>query len=166
MVVAIQIWLRLRASIPPSLRIYYSLIIDPAAGQVTVVARMPTLSSPGQWSTSKSGNDKNSLQKQSDESVSWPTVIVDAMRKISLRPHRQARDHGTSRLASFISTGVLSSFGMPFDILMQSMSQADRLGDITGGVRFGIIRSKLLHRPWMSVIENCNFRRGSFYCAK
>jgi hypothetical protein len=157
MVVAIQIWLRLRASIPPSLRIYYSLIIDPAAGQVTVVARMPTLSSPGQWSTSKSGNDKNSLQKQSDESVSWPTVIVDAMRKISLRPHRQARDHGTSRLASFISTGVLSSFGMPFDILMQSMSQADRLGDITGGVRFGIIRSKLLHRPWMSVIENCNF---------
>jgi hypothetical protein len=158
MVVAIQIWLRLRASIPPSLRRYYSLIIDPAAGQVTVVARMPTLSSPGQWITSNPGNDRNSLQKQSAESVSWPTVVVDAMRKITPRPHRQARDHGTSRLASFISTGVLSSFGMPFDILMRSMSQADRLGDITGGVRFGIIRSKLLHRPWMSVIENCNFR--------
>jgi hypothetical protein len=155
MVVAIQIWLRLRASIPPSLRRYYSLIIDPAAGQVTVVARMPTLSSPGQWITSKSENDKNFVEQQNAESVSWPTVIVDAARKTTLRPHRRARDHGTTRLASVISTGILSSFGMPFERLMQSMSQADRLGDITGGVKFAVVRSKLLHRPWMSVIEHC-----------
>jgi hypothetical protein len=124
MVVAIQIWLRLRASIPPSLRKYYSLIIDPAAGQVTVVSRMPTLSSPGQWTTSESGVN----EQHSTEPVSWPLAIT---------------------------TGFLSSFRMPFEKLMQSMSQAERLGDITGGVTFAVTRSKLLHRPWMLVIENC-----------
>jgi hypothetical protein len=157
MVVAIQIWLRLRVSIPPRLRQYYSLIIDPAAGQVTVVARMPILSSPGQWTTSGSELSKKPLEQESTESISWPTVIVDAARKTTLRPHRRARDHGTTRLASVISTGILSSFGMPFELLMQSMSQADRLGDITGGVKFCVTRSRLLHRPWMSIIEHCKF---------
>jgi hypothetical protein len=157
MVVAIQIWLRLRVSIPPTLRKYYSLIIDPAAGQVTVVARMPTLSSPGQWTTSGSEVDKKLLAQESTESFSWPLAIVDAARKTTLRPHRRARDHDTTRLASVISAGTLSSFGMPFELLMQSMSQADRLGDITGGVQFAITRSRLLHRPWMSMIEHCKF---------
>jgi hypothetical protein len=157
MVVAIQIWLQVRASIPPRLRQCYSLIIHPAAGQVTVVARMPTLSSPGQWTTSGSEVDKEPLDQESTESFSWPLAIVDAARKTTLRPHRRARDHGTTRLAIVISTGILSSFGMPFELLMQSMSQADRLGDITGGVKFSVIRSRLLHRPWMSIIEYCKF---------
>jgi hypothetical protein len=155
MVVAIQIWLRLRASIPPSLRKYYSLIIDPAAGQVTVVARMPTLSSPGQWIVSKSDADKNFLRQKPTGSFPWPLAIIDAVRKITLRSHRRARDHGTTRLASVIATRITASHGMPFELLMQSMSQAEQLGDRTGGVTFAITRSKLLRRPWMSVIENC-----------
>jgi hypothetical protein len=113
------------------------------------------LSSPGQWITSKSANDKNSLGKQSAKSVGWPTAIADAARKTTLYPHRQAGDHGTTRLASVISTGILSSFGISCELLIQSMSQADRLGDTTGGVKFALTRSKLLHRPWMSVIEHC-----------
>jgi hypothetical protein len=118
MVVALQIWLRLRASIPPNLRKYYSLIMDPAAGQVTVVARTPTLSSPGQ--SMISGSEVS--EKHSTEFVSWHLAII---------------------------TGFLSQIGIPNEKLMQSV--------FGGGVTFAITRSKLLHRPWMSVIENCKF---------
>jgi hypothetical protein len=52
MLVAIRIWTKLKRSIPPAFRIYYSLVPDPTAGKVTVVARMPTLEILGLWSTS------------------------------------------------------------------------------------------------------------------
>jgi hypothetical protein len=155
MVVAIQIWLRLRASIPPSIRKYYSLIIDPAAGQVTVVARMPTLSSPGQWMASRPDVDKKSLDQESTTSFSWPPAVINAAPQKPLRLRKRARNHVTTRLASVISTRILTPFGMPPEVLMQSMTQAGRLGDITGGGKFAVTRSKLLHRPWMSLIEHC-----------
>ena len=41
MLVAIRIWTKLKRSIPPGLGQYYSLIPDPTAGKVTVVARTP-----------------------------------------------------------------------------------------------------------------------------
>ncbi|KAM0722768.1 hypothetical protein Q7P37_002210 [Cladosporium fusiforme] len=44
---AIRIWLRLRESLPARVRHLYSFLVDPAAGKVTVVARMPHLNSPG-----------------------------------------------------------------------------------------------------------------------
>ena len=45
------IWIRrkLVKSLSPKVRDYYSLIADPAAGTVTVVARTPRLAFPGLW---------------------------------------------------------------------------------------------------------------------
>jgi hypothetical protein len=49
---------------PWQLRPYYSLIADPAAGTVTVVARVPRLANPGFW--------RSSLDPQEDLNVEWP----------------------------------------------------------------------------------------------
>lgn len=46
MLVAIRIWTKLKRSIPAGFKDYYSLITDPTAGKVTVVARVPTLEVP------------------------------------------------------------------------------------------------------------------------
>ena len=51
MIMAIRIWLKLKNSIPLRYKKYYSLLPDPAAGTVTVVARAPSLELPGLWST-------------------------------------------------------------------------------------------------------------------
>jgi hypothetical protein len=47
MMMAVGIWIKLEQSIPSGFRKYYSVIPDPTAGKVTVVARMPTLEVPG-----------------------------------------------------------------------------------------------------------------------
>lgn len=52
---AIHIWLKLKKSIPIRYRKYYSLLPDPAAGKVTVVARTPSLERPGLWPTKAGG---------------------------------------------------------------------------------------------------------------
>jgi hypothetical protein len=55
MFMAIHIWLKLKRSIPLGYREYYSLLPDPAAGKVTVVARTPSLERPGLWPTKAGG---------------------------------------------------------------------------------------------------------------
>jgi hypothetical protein len=55
MMMAVGIWIKLEQSIPSGFRKYYSVIPDPTAGKVTVVARMPTLEVPGLWSTNPPG---------------------------------------------------------------------------------------------------------------
>lgn len=65
MFVAIRIWDKLRRSIPPAFKGYYTLIPDPTARKVTVVARVPSLAMPGLWSTHpQSADDHASLPSE------------------------------------------------------------------------------------------------------
>lgn len=69
------LWIRrkLLKSISPELRDYYSLIADPAAGTVTVVARTPRLALPGLWThvPDAAVPAKSSQQSSSSWKVLW-----------------------------------------------------------------------------------------------
>jgi len=78
---AISIWIKLERSIPSGFRKYYSVIPDPTAGKVTVVARMPTLEVPGLWSTNPPGARQKSpsLEKRGPVSQLHNSILAMGM---------------------------------------------------------------------------------------
>ena len=80
---AIRIWLKLKNSIPLRYKKYYSLLPDPAAGKVTVVARTPSLELPGLWSNKTGGEHsrkatssklRTALPSLADQGRTWMTL--------------------------------------------------------------------------------------------
>lgn len=74
MILAIRIWLKLKNSIPLRYRKYYSLLPDPAAGKVTVVARAPSLELPGLWSIT-AGRNASKKVSLSRPHTALPTLV-------------------------------------------------------------------------------------------
>jgi hypothetical protein len=126
MLVAVRIWTKLKRSLPPSFGEYYSLIPDPTAGKVTVVALMPTLDVPGLWSI----NQPNArlMSHPSDKKTPYSQLhsIIVAMGMPLTAPSTAMMAPNASR----------SDTGPPHSLL--------RIG-----------RQHLLGRTWMSLVNHC-----------
>jgi hypothetical protein len=127
MLVAIRIWTKLKRSIPPSFMNYYSLIPDPTAGNVTVVARMPTLDIPGLWSIN---TPKARLRSSASEKKKKPYSQL----------HR-----------SIVAMGM--PLTAPSTAMMARDASRSNIGPPPSPLR--IERQKLLGRTWMSLADHC-----------
>ena len=126
MLVAIRIWTQLKQSIPPGLREYYSLIPDPTAGKVTVVARMPSLEIPGLWST--------------DPTNARAARLPSEKRGIPSQFH-----------ASLLAMGL--PLAAPSTAMMARNAARNEIRPTSFTLRLG--RQYLLGRIWMSLIDHC-----------
>jgi hypothetical protein len=124
MLVAIRIWTKLKRSIPPGLRNHYSLIPDPTAGKVTIVARIPTLEIPGLWSTSPPNFDPAGLLSEKKEPYS--------------QLHRSIAAMGMPLIA-------------PSTAMMARMATRKNKRPMPLPLRIG--RQYLLGRTWMSLVD-------------
>jgi len=130
MVLAIRILLKLKNSLPLQYRKYYTLLPDPAAGKVTVVARTPSLELPGLWSTRKAEitdfgklllqRRKTTLPTVSNHLVSIPILLAAPKLVASKRTTSDGDD-----TPSFCS--------------------------------FKVARQRLLGRTWMTLADQCGF---------
>jgi hypothetical protein len=125
MLVAIRIWIKLRRSIPPGLRKYYSLIPDPTAGTVTVVARMPTLNVPGLWSI-------------------YPTNAR------SMSPPSEKKGSYNQLHSSIVAMGM--PLAAPSTAMMAR--NAARNNSKTSPSSLPITRQHLLGRTWISLVDH------------
>jgi hypothetical protein len=133
MILAIRIWLKLRNSIPLRYREYYSLLPDPAAGKVTVVARTPSLELPGLWSTKAGRHDfgKASLPKRK-------TALPCLADHVAFVP-----------IAPAVSGSTVSRFMTNGDGIMMSCRS------------FSIPRQGFLGRTWMALADQCAMKLDS-----
>jgi hypothetical protein len=133
MVLAIHIWLKLRKSIPLQYRKYYSLLPDPAAGKVTVVARTPSLELPGLWPTK---------------------VTIDHLGKVPL----QRRKTALPTLADHLAFIPISPAVPTLTALHRAFSDVDSVASFQS---FRIARQRLLGRTWMTLVDQCSLSLGS-----
>ena len=133
MVLAIHIWLKLKKSIPLRYRAHYSLLPDPAAGNVAVVARTPSLELPGLWSTKAGRNDLGKVWSLR-RNPTLPT-LADHVAFIPLTPALPVVI--TSRLVTNDNSTLMSTRS------------------------FNIARQKFLGRTWMALAGRCDWVLGS-----
>jgi len=126
MLVAIRIWTKLKRSIPLGFGEYYSLIPDPTAGKVTVVARMPTLEIPGLWSI-------NSTDARST------SPLLE-------KPGVYSQIHN-----SILAMGM--PLAAPSTAMMARNATGNDVGPTSLPLRIG--RQHLLRRTWMSLVDHC-----------
>jgi hypothetical protein len=126
MLVAIRIWTKLKHSIPPGFGKYYSLIPDPTAGKVTVVARMPTLGLPGLWSNSP------------------PNARLTISPSEKKGPYSQLH-------RSIVAMGM--PLAAPSTAMMARNATRNNTGPTPSPLRIG--RQHLLGRTWMSLVNHC-----------
>lgn len=129
MFVAFHIWLKLRNSIPLKYRSYYSLLPDPAVGNVKVVARTAALEEPGLWST-KADNAGSNHALRSKWITGRPTLAV--------------------HLAFIPVSPALPVFATV-------NGDAGKTESIPTFCRFNISRKAFLGRTWMTVVDRCGF---------
>ncbi|GAB7326930.1 hypothetical protein MBLNU13_g10890t2 [Cladosporium sp. NU13] len=133
MIFAIRIWLKLKNSIPLRYRKYHSLLPDPAAGKVTVVAQTPSLELPGLWST-KTGGDH--LGKTS--SLKPKPTLPSLAGHVAFVPIAPA-------VPAFAASRLLNSN----DRIPMSFRS------------FNVPRQGLLGRTWMTLADRCGLILGS-----
>jgi hypothetical protein len=126
MFVAIRIWIKLGRSIPPAFEKYYTLIPDPTAGKVTVVAQMPSLKMPGLWST----DPPNGRPARSPSEKQEPYSRVHA---------------------SLLAMGM--PLTAPSTGMMASDTTRNKHGSPPASI--SIERRHLLRRTWMSLVDHC-----------
>ena len=125
MLVAIRIWTKLKRSIPPGLGQYYSLIPDPTAGKVTVVARTPILENPGLWSTK-------------------PLVAC------TTSPPSEKKGLYSQFHNSILAMGM--PLAAPSTAMMAHNATRNDVGPLSSPLRIG--RQYLLRRAWMSLVDH------------
>lgn len=126
MLVALRIWTKLRRSLLPGFREYYSLTPDPITGKVTVVAYVPSLGMPGLWSTDPSNTRLPKLHSEKKG------------------PYGQLH-------ASLLAMGM--PLTAPSTAMMARNAMQDNL-DSSISPRH-IPRHRLFGRTWMSVADYC-----------
>lgn len=130
---AIRIWLKLKNSIPLRYKKYYSLLPDPAAGKVTVVARTPSLELPGLWSN-KTGGEHSRKATSSKLRTALPS-LADHVAFVPVTP-------AVSGFAAFRLCTNDDSVAMSFR-------------------SFNFTRQRLLGRTWVTLADQCGLVLGS-----
>ncbi|KAF2144856.1 uncharacterized protein K452DRAFT_305822 [Aplosporella prunicola CBS 121167] len=167
-------WIRyhLSRSVPWEFRPFYSLIADPAAGTVTVVARTPRLKCPWLWKD-KIGHEQTPSTEwrlkrwrhrtfyssiKCFRSLYWllPVTIFRLFKKLGQRSHSKKDSTGIdpitvpSRAFQMELSG--NSNWSTYNLALESRNKAEKIK-----TEFHVGQPTLLHSVWMTASLRCGF---------